>query len=178
MEHFYNSIEGWFDYPGIYNDMIAAAPNNAHFVEVGSYKGRSAAYMLVEIINSGKQIKLDCVDIGYQPEVHQNLMSVNEYYTHRQLPSVDASVEYEANSLDFVWIDGDHSYEAVINDINAWLPKVKPGGWIGGHDYNHPMHEGVKQACCELIPDHKEIEPSFTGEPHGHVTSWLWQKPT
>lgn len=177
MEHFYQSIAGWFDYSGIYDDMITAAPDNAHFVEVGSYMGRSAAYLLVEILNSGKQIKLDCVDVGYQVEFINNLIPVAGHYIHKQISSAEAANEYEDSSLDFVWIDGDHSYDAVIIDINAWLPKVKPGGWMGGHDYNHPQHEGVKQACCELIPDHKEIAPSISDQPHGYVTSWLWQKP-
>jgi len=177
MEHFYNKIEGWFDYPGIYDDMIAQVSDSAHFVEVGSYMGRSAAYMLVEIINSGKNIKLDCVDVGYQTEFNNNLIQVCGRYTHKQIPSTEAATEYEDHSLDFVWIDGDHSYEAVVQDITAWLPKVKPGGWMGGHDYNHPQHEGVKQACCELIPDHREVDPSVPNQGYGIVTSWLWQKP-
>jgi predicted O-methyltransferase YrrM len=39
-------------------------------------------------------------------------------------------------SLDFVFIDADHSYESVKEDIAHWAPKVRKGGWIGGHDYN------------------------------------------
>jgi predicted O-methyltransferase YrrM len=42
----------------------------------------------------------------------------------------------EDGSLDFVFIDADHSYEAVRKDIDAWRSKVRPGGWFGGHDYN------------------------------------------
>lgn len=40
-------------------------------------------------------------------------------------------------SLDFVFVDADHSKEGCLADIDAWLPKVKPGGWIGGHDYRN-----------------------------------------
>lgn len=40
-------------------------------------------------------------------------------------------------SVDWVFIDGNHGYPAVVADLRAWLPKVKPGGWIGGHDYHH-----------------------------------------
>lgn len=51
-------------------------------------------------------------------------------------------------SLDFIFIDAGHSYAAVAADIRAWAPKVKPGGWVGGHDY-HPNHPGVIQAVDE-----------------------------
>jgi hypothetical protein len=54
-------------------------------------------------------------------------------------------------SLDLVYIDAEHTEAAVRRDIIAWLPKVKMGGWIGGHDYNHLMERkkrlwGVKAA--------------------------------
>jgi hypothetical protein len=49
--------------------------------------------------------------------------------------SVEASEEIPDNILDFVYIDGSHQYEFVIKDIEAWFPKVKEGGFIGGHDY-------------------------------------------
>ena len=45
--------------------------------------------------------------------------------------------------VDFVWIDGDHSGETVEFDCDAYLPLVKPGGILGGHDYGqvHPLTE-------------------------------------
>lgn len=49
--------------------------------------------------------------------------------------SVDASRDFEDNSLDFVYIDGNHSGEAVKEDIEAWISKVKPGGIMAGHDF-------------------------------------------
>lgn len=49
--------------------------------------------------------------------------------------SVAAAAGFADNSLDFVYIDADHSYDGVTADINAWLPKVVPGGVISGHDY-------------------------------------------
>lgn len=38
-------------------------------------------------------------------------------------------------SLDFVYLDADHSYKGVTKDLEAWIHKVRPGGAIGGHDY-------------------------------------------
>jgi len=52
--------------------------------------------------------------------------------------SVDAAAGVDEHSLDVCFIDADHSYEGVTDDLKAWLGKVKPGGWIGGHDYRNP----------------------------------------
>lgn len=49
--------------------------------------------------------------------------------------SIEAAKKIANESLDFVYIDGEHSYEAVKQDISAWFPKVKKGGIVGGHDY-------------------------------------------
>ena len=64
--------------------------------------------------------------------------------------SVHMSHAIADDSMDFVFIDADHSYEGCKADIEAWLPKVKSGGMIGGHDYNHPKPTwGVKRAVQE-----------------------------
>ncbi len=67
--------------------------------------------------------------------------------------SILAANMFPNGYLDFVYIDGDHTYEAVKDDINAWLPKVRKGGIIGGHDYNHRRIPGVKQAVDELFSE-------------------------
>lgn len=51
-------------------------------------------------------------------------------------------------SLDFVWLDAGHDYASVRSDIAAWLPKVKPGGLLGGDDW--PM-DGVARAVREAL---------------------------
>lgn len=50
--------------------------------------------------------------------------------------SKEAAAVVPDNSLDIVHIDGDHRYEPVCEDIKLWLPKVKPGGMVTGHDYS------------------------------------------
>ena len=59
--------------------------------------------------------------------------------------TVSAASHVADRSLDFVFIDADHSYTSVRKDIEAWRSKVKPGGWLGGHDYNHKF-PGVVRA--------------------------------
>jgi hypothetical protein len=54
-----------------------------------------------------------------------------------RLTSVEAAKLFPDKSLDLVYIDGDHRTESVIADITSWLPKIRKGGIISGHDYSH-----------------------------------------
>jgi predicted O-methyltransferase YrrM len=65
--------------------------------------------------------------------------------------SVQASSRFEDRSLDLVFIDGCHEYEPVLADIKAWMPKVKPGGMLAGHDYSWSMFPGVVHAVEEVF---------------------------
>jgi len=64
--------------------------------------------------------------------------------------SSDAAKEFEQESVDLVFIDANHSYESVKNDIDLWLPKVKRGGVLSGHDYSIGFF-GVIQAVSEKL---------------------------
>ena len=56
--------------------------------------------------------------------------------------------EIDDESLDLVYIDGNHDYEHVIEDITNWFPKVKPGAIFGGHDYSW---QTVRNAIADTI---------------------------
>lgn len=62
-----------------------------------------------------------------------------------------AATFYADGSFDFVFIDADHSYDAVREDISLWAPKVRPGGWLGGHDYHPRKFPGVVRAVDEAF---------------------------
>jgi hypothetical protein len=49
--------------------------------------------------------------------------------------SHESSTQFNDESCDVVFIDMEHTYNAVKNDIELWLPKVKVGGYLAGHDY-------------------------------------------
>lgn len=49
--------------------------------------------------------------------------------------SEDAVADFKDNSLDFVYIDGNHEFDYPLRDIENWWPKVKKGGFLAGHDY-------------------------------------------
>jgi len=156
MEHYWHTLkcESWFNYADLYKRMVDRASDNSHFVEVGSWKGRSASCMGVEIINSNKKIRFDCVDtwivpsyiMGYVNTRHnidddilpifmETISPVKEVVNPVRSISWEAASLYENNSLDFVFIDACHDYDSVLKDVSAWYPKVKVGGIIAGHDY-------------------------------------------
>jgi hypothetical protein len=58
---------------------------------------------------------------------------------------------FAAASLDFVYIDGIHTYAAVRSDIERWLPRIKPGGMIGGHDFSASDWPGVVRAVIDTV---------------------------
>lgn len=67
--------------------------------------------------------------------------------------SIIAAKEFEDNSLDWVYIDAAHHYKAVLNDLNAWMPKIKIGGYLCGDDFliNTVHSYGVIEAVHEFL---------------------------
>lgn len=168
MEHFYKTVPGWASFGKLYVEAVRLAPKDqpSHFVEIGSWMGRSAALMGVEIHNSGKQIKFDCIDPWHDggPDLKhkahllteplfdtfkRNTAPVAQYINAIQKPSLEAVKDYKDGSLDFLMIDGSHVYEDVKADIEAWWPKMKSGAMFAGDDYNWG---GVVRAVREFFP--------------------------
>jgi len=71
-----------------------------------------------------------------------------------RLSSKESAKLIKDKSLDFVFIDANHAYDYIKEDIQLWMPKVKKGGLISGHDYNVKRF-GVTEAVDELLPDAK-----------------------
>jgi hypothetical protein len=171
IEHYYQNIgENFFTYPGLYSSMVKKFDSGSKFVEVGTWRGRSACFLGVEILNSGKDITLDCVDTwdgincaNYVPGHNINFLSddlYNQFLMNiepiksvikpvRQF-SNKASEYYEDNSLEFVFIDASHEYDGVKEDLALWYPKVKKGGVFAGHDYTQSW-PGVVKAVNEFF---------------------------
>jgi hypothetical protein len=66
-------------------------------------------------------------------------------------PSHKAAQYVEDGSLDFVYIDADHSYEAAMRDIKVWRKKVRKGGIVAGHDFGYRRTPGVTKAVMHFI---------------------------
>ncbi len=170
MEHFFQNIEGWFNFKDLYDNALREARDGAVFVEVGSWYGRSAAYMAVEIANSGKQIDFYCVDTwagssdlpwmathladkggSALPFFQENMRRGGVADSIKVLvqDSVGAAQSFAHESVDFVMIDGAHDFASIREDVRAWMPKVRTGGIICGDDADWP---GVLIGAYESIP--------------------------
>jgi hypothetical protein len=84
--------------------------------------------------------------------------------------SEEACKDIPDGSLDFVYIDGNHQYESVIEDIGFWDSKVKIGGLIAGHDYQ--MKNEVKRAVDEIYGERVSYGLCFLVKPGRPVYDW------
>ena len=152
MNHYYQDIPGWFDFEDVYRDVARDAPNGATLVEIGCYEGRSLSFLLVEALNSSKKLLVIGVD-HFQGGEEQWMRddatsrSIKDICLKNCLragtpdflllaePSVDAAKRFPDGSVWFVFIDGSHDPDSVRTDLDAWVPKIAPGGRIAGHDW-------------------------------------------
>ncbi len=148
--------DGYF-YPGdilAYRALVAQVPDGGRIAELGCYKGRSLCSIGPECQRRG--ISIFAVDTWhYAPDAEAEFLrniwgkfSVTQY----KGTSLEAAKVIPDASLDLVMVDTPHDYPTVIADLRAWLPKVKPGGIIAGHDYC-PKWPGVARALHEMFGD-------------------------
>lgn len=74
-----------------------------------------------------------------------------------RMTSVEAAKLFPERYFDLVFLDADHSYEAVLEDIRAWRPLVKTDGLLTGHDYGEKP--GVREAVDEFFGGDIELLP-------------------
>jgi hypothetical protein len=91
--------------------------------------------------------------------------------------SMDVVKQFENESLDFVYIDGNHEFRHVVDDVDEWSKKVRSGGIVAGHDFYQNFHQrfGVREAIpawCEA----NQIKPLFALTEE-HCPSWMYVKP-
>jgi cephalosporin hydroxylase len=172
----WEGIEGWFNFKCFYDWVVESAAQKATFVEVGCFLGKSLCYLGSAIRKSNKDISLVGVDTCTGSEttsialglashlggtfaglLHRNVLSCGLGDSVRLIlaDSVSTAALFAPASLDFVFIDGDHSRAAVLADIAAWLPRIKAGGLLAGHDYKMTSQahlRGVTEAVEGLWP--------------------------
>jgi len=136
--------------------------------EIGSYAGGSATIFL----KSGKVSEIVCVDMwegDYDGNdicsflcpmriVEQKFDECMRVFRDQDLKvtklkkaSVEAAATFADGTFDLVYVDACHLYESVREDLIAWIPKVKRGGFISGHDFGCALFPGVKKAVLEIV---------------------------
>ena len=89
-------------------------------------------------------------------------------------PSTEAVKQFEPGSLDFVYIDADHAFDFVMQDLIVWSKIVKSGGIVSGHDYYRFRGAGVVDAVNAYTHAHQINEWFVCDE---RETSFFWANP-
>ncbi|MFK7742462.1 MAG: class I SAM-dependent methyltransferase [Planctomycetota bacterium] len=189
----YASIDGWLtvDEAITLLELAQGLPEQRpRVVEIGSWQGKSTV-----CIATGLRDKLEpqlvCIDpfdasgdaesadlydqrhnalggplrqafesnLGQCGEV-RGFVDVRQGFSFEHADSVDEGV-------DMLFLDGDHSYDAVRRDFDDWANKVRPGGYLAMHDVVHDVHEGPRRVVDESVLndpawiDHRYVDSMF-----------------
>lgn len=167
----YTGVPGWEsdaeeDLLSFYASQV---PEKGRIVELGAEYGRSSAAFLS---NSSETVDLISVDLFptnhpvvgdlkdvYEANLHEVGFFVSDRFTPWRSSSHDAAFEasHWESEIDLLFIDADHSYLAVKQDIEDWTPKVKSNGVVMFHDVavgpdSHPLHFDVLKAIEDALP--------------------------
>lgn len=160
-------IPGWTEgLEELYAHMVRTLSDGAVWVEVGVWQGKSLIFAALEARRLNKRFHFFAVDHfrggddiehipqpagGLRAALEANLAryGLTEWVQIVELPSVEAADLATVQSLDFVFIDAAHDYGSVCADIQAWLPKVRTGGVLAGHDWQG--WPGVQPAIAETL---------------------------
>jgi len=160
----HNEIQGWFNYPNAYDFLVSKVPDNGIFVECGAWLGSSSSYLCdiakdrinVFIVDSWRGSENELTTnhkLATQTDIYKIFLDNmgERKFTPIRKHSLEAVEDFEDESCDVVYIDMDHRYEAVKNDIKHWISKVKTGGYIAGHDYAPYAKESVVKAVDDFF---------------------------
>lgn len=150
MAEYTNNIKGWMGKEEL-QFLYDRAGEMSDIVEIGSYLGRSTHALLsgcngkVIAIDTWKGGKLIPMDGTEYDKFLENIKGVGQLTT---IIGDSVEISKTIEPVDMVFLDGDHTYDGVKRDIEAWLPKAKK--LICGHDHD-PEFPGVIKAVSELI---------------------------
>jgi hypothetical protein len=150
-------------------------------VEVGVDKGRFSEYMcqvnpnleLISIDPYAKDADKKFHELGDKRYAHAKKRL--EKYNCRLIRdvSMNAVRNFKDSSLDFVYIDGSHEFDFVMQDIIEWNKKVRVGGIVAGHDYELYRQGNVVAAVNVYTKQHKITKWFLTED---KFPSWFWIK--
>lgn len=199
-------IDGWTTFHDLYDHVVStyvvsAVPRSRPlvFVEVGCWMGRSVIYLAEKIRDAGLDAKVYAVDnwtgsacdgldeaaARYEREgkslydrFRENVIAcgVSRYVVSVRTDSAEGAKFFKDGECDFVFLDADHRFDAVVADIRAWRPKVRPGGLLAGHDLNR---QSVEDAVRAVLGTSYQVWGGGPARPeNGNLTCWTHEVPT
>jgi len=169
----WTTLDGFFETNNQkeYSRLVSLIPDGSLMVEVGSFRGKSLCSIAPLILQ--KKLSVISVDIFgsvfyFEPGVNNKEAGMlKDFVTNVHDAGLDPLVicGKSKNAAEFckmgnlhpalVFIDAEHTYEAVKSDIETWWPLLLPGGIISGHDYSlgGVYWPGVFKAVNEIFPN-------------------------
>lgn len=129
-----------------------------------------------------------CIDQEIQNQNKSNCLKKLEHHKNRfkfyNLSSVDYGKSLQDNTLDIVFIDGDHSEEGVTNDLEIYYKKIRKGGLLVGHDYGGDfgncekvvnVKPAVDKFCRNNNIDYSITSPNFNYKSEGVQSFFIFK---
>lgn len=153
-------------------ELIVSEESGFRAVEIGCYYGRSLTFLAEMCFRFNlDEAHVIGIDPGHYRGSHEGLMAniaatvrtweasyprgglgrPPQITMHRAIGR-EVAPTIADRSLDLVFVDGSHAEKDVLEDCDVWLPKIRPGGTIAGHDYGHGQIPGVKLAVDWRFP--------------------------
>lgn len=156
------------------------SPRTRTIVEIGSFRGKSCV-MLAR--GGGESCRITAID----PHIPPSSLPSERYTSADHVAFLDAiarhgvtgrvdpwvmtsreaSARWDGQPIDLLWVDGDHTYDAVRFDLEAWSPRVRVGGMLAAHDCR--KGSDVERAWREVIGSRPEM-----WAPRGKARSIAW----
>lgn len=152
------------------SDLISGSDGDVNGIEIGVLNGESA----ISLLSINERIHLCGIDpiipdsmesslIGSQELIMKNTERFGERFRFIKDYSFLVSNRFEDNSIDFIFIDGDHTYDAVKKDFSMYFSKVKLNGLIFFHDSRMNrgganFHVGSSKFVDEVIRDYRNVQ--------------------
>lgn len=191
----WQAVGGFFNYPHVYDRVVQRSKDGDTIVEVGSWLGQSMAYLGQHLQARQWHGRLVAVDSfrgeanqpAHYAEVEQNGGSVRPAFEQNMKDcgiahmveiiegdSAASADHFQDNECSFVFIDAAHDTESVVKDILAWMPKMKGGGIIAGHDY---QAESVYRAVYDCLAPfgYQVLGPCWLMQTAPDMTGQMWR---
>ncbi len=144
-------------------------------IEIGCYAGASLVQTVIALKRSIPQVQTYAIEPVGQPQFYKILELLGadvthlKMYSHQAAPVLAQTFAEDGNYAQFIFVDGDHTYEGVRQDILDYYPLLAPGGIIMFHDFLPPLsgttrepiyahhantEPGIRQACVECMEQH------------------------
>lgn len=150
--------------PPTRHHMLDYLPRGGIVAEIGVADGKFAQAMLAKL-QPGRLYLIDPwppgVETAFGATGDDHIATVRRRFSRHistgQVVAIISPTPHGFEILppcDVIYIDGDHRYEAVAKDLDAAWQRIKPGGWICGHDYCDIFQRGVPRAVDEFVARH------------------------